>query len=63
MRSVIARSGAARLASLAVITFSGFFLLGYGGILVTGGNSHQASPVWPATAEFASDPPFAAGAT
>ena len=50
MRFVIARSGAARLASLAVITFSGFFLLGYGGILVTGGNSHQASPVWPATA-------------
>jgi signal transduction histidine kinase len=50
MRSLIAPRGAGRLVSLAAITFTGFFLLGYGGILVTGGNSHQASPVWPATA-------------
>ena len=46
----IARGGAARRAWLAVIAFSGFFLLGYGGILIAGGNSHQASPAWPATA-------------
>ena len=39
-----------RLAWLGGITFSGFFLLGYGGILVAGGNVHQSSPVWPATA-------------
>jgi signal transduction histidine kinase len=50
MRSVIAPRGAARLVSLAAITFSSFFLLGYGGILVAGGISHQSSPVWPATA-------------
>lgn len=50
MASVIAPRGAARLVSLAVITFTGFFLLGYGGILIAGGNAHQASPVWPATA-------------
>jgi signal transduction histidine kinase len=30
--------------------FSGFFLLGYGGILIAGGNSKPVSPVWPATA-------------
>jgi signal transduction histidine kinase len=35
---------------LAALTFVGFFLLGYGGILIAGGNSHQASPAWPATA-------------
>jgi signal transduction histidine kinase len=50
MRSVIASCGWARLAWLATITFSGFFLLGYGGIWVAGGNSNQASPVWLATA-------------
>ena len=50
MASVIARRGAARLALLAAITFSGFFLLGYGGIWIAGGNTHQSSPVWPATA-------------
>ena len=46
----IARGGAARRAWLAVIAFSGFFVLGYGGILISGGNSGHASPVWPATA-------------
>jgi integral membrane sensor domain MASE1 len=35
---------------LAVLSFVGFFLLGYGGIFIAGGNSHQSSPVWPATA-------------
>ncbi len=35
---------------LAAVTFAGFFALGYGGILATGGNGHQASAVWPATA-------------
>jgi signal transduction histidine kinase len=50
MRSFIAPGCAARLVPLAAITFSGFFILGYGGILVSGGNSHQASPIWPATA-------------
>ena len=50
MRTLIAPQGAARLMSLAAITFGGFFLLGYGGILVTGGNSNHTSPVWPATA-------------
>src|ERR1700722_13836094 len=39
-----------RAISLAGLTFVGFFLLGYGGILLAGGNSHQSSPVWPATA-------------
>ena len=39
-----------RLVWLGGITFSGFFLLGYGGILIAGGNAHQSSPVWPATA-------------
>lgn len=35
---------------LAAITLLGFFLLGYGGIFVWGGNSHSSSPIWPATA-------------
>lgn len=35
---------------LGVITLLGFFLLGYGGIFVWGGNSHSSSPIWPATA-------------
>ena len=39
-----------RLATLAGLSFAGFFLLGYGGIFIAGGNSHQSSPVWPATA-------------
>src|SRR5271154_111775 len=39
-----------RAISLAGLTFVGFFLLGYGGIYIAGGNSHQSSPVWPATA-------------
>ena len=40
----------ARTASLAGLAGLGFFVLGYGGILVAGSNGHQASPVWPATA-------------
>jgi signal transduction histidine kinase len=39
-----------RLAWLGALTFAGFFLLGYGGIFVWGGNSHSSSPIWPATA-------------
>jgi len=39
-----------RLASLASLSFVGFFLLGYGGILIAGGNGNQSSPLWPATA-------------
>lgn len=35
---------------LGAITLLGFFLLGYGGIFVWGGNSHSSSPIWPATA-------------
>jgi signal transduction histidine kinase len=50
MAVVSAGRGAARLATLAGLTFAGFLALGYGGILIAGGNSHQASPVWPATA-------------
>jgi signal transduction histidine kinase len=45
-----ASKGMTRMATLAAITFAGFFLLGYAGILIAGGNSHQASPIWPATA-------------
>ncbi|HWY63375.1 MAG TPA: ATP-binding protein [Rhizomicrobium sp.] len=50
MITLAAWKGAARLAALTAVTFAGFFLLGYGGILIAGGNSNQASPVWPATA-------------
>jgi signal transduction histidine kinase len=39
-----------RSAWLAAISFGGFFVLGYAGILVWGGNAHSASPVWPANA-------------
>jgi signal transduction histidine kinase len=35
---------------IAALTFAGFFALGYGGIFIWGGNSHSASPIWPATA-------------
>lgn len=35
---------------LALATFAGFFALGYGGILIAGGNAHSSSPIWPATA-------------
>lgn len=40
----------ARQALLAAVTFGGFFLLGYGGIFIWGGNSNSSSPIWPATA-------------
>jgi signal transduction histidine kinase len=50
MSVVPAPRGVSRLASLAAVTFAGFFLLGYGGILASGGNSNHSSPVWPATA-------------
>ena len=36
--------------ALALAACAGFFLLGYGGIMVWGGNAHSASPIWPATA-------------
>ena len=39
-----------RLAWLSGLTFAGYFILGYGGIFIWGGNSHSASPIWPATA-------------
>ncbi len=39
-----------RLIFVSIATFAGFFLLGYGGIFVWGGNGHSASPIWPATA-------------
>ena len=35
---------------ITALTFGGFFLLGYGGIFIWGGNSHSSSPIWPATA-------------
>ena len=35
---------------LAMLTGIGFFLLGWGGIMVTGGNAHSSAPIWPATA-------------
>ena len=35
---------------LALITGIGFFLLGWGGIMLTGGNAHSSAPIWPATA-------------
>jgi signal transduction histidine kinase len=40
----------ARQALIAAVTFGGFFLLGYGGIFIWGGNSHSSCPIWPATA-------------
>ena len=40
----------ARPVWLTVATFLGFFLLGYGGIFIVGGNAHSSSPIWPATA-------------
>ena len=40
----------ARPALIAAITFGGFFLLGYGGIFIWGGNGHSSCPIWPATA-------------
>lgn len=39
-----------RRAWLAAAAFGGFFALGYGGIFIWGGNSHAASPIWPANA-------------
>ncbi len=50
MTSYIAPKGAARLATLAAIAFIGFFILGYGGILIANSNGESPSPVWPATA-------------
>ena len=39
-----------RLVQITLLTFAGYFLLGYGGIFAWGGNSHSTSPIWPATA-------------
>lgn len=50
MSLFVARTPIARLARLTAITFAGFFLLGYGGIFIWGGNSNSATPIWPATA-------------
>jgi signal transduction histidine kinase len=41
---------AKRLVLIAAATFGGYFLLGYGGIYIWGGNTHAATPIWPATA-------------
>ncbi len=41
---------AMRRLGLAAITGLGFFLLGWGGIALWGGNSDTGSPIWPATA-------------
>lgn len=50
---MLAQTGAnplLRRLKLALITGLVFFLLGWGGIAVWGGNAHSASPIWPATA-------------
>jgi signal transduction histidine kinase len=39
-----------RRAWLIALTFAGYFLLGYGGIFIWGGNAHGVTPIWPATA-------------
>ena len=49
MRSITTLARA-RPILLTAATFLGFFLLGYGGIFIVGGNAHSSSPVWPATA-------------
>jgi signal transduction histidine kinase len=40
----------AKRAILALLTGGGFFLLGWGGIMIWGGNAHSSSPIWFATA-------------
>ena len=50
MKNLLARAQTVRPAWLAIVTFAGFFLLGYGDIMAWGGNSHSSSPIWPATA-------------
>ena len=45
-----AHSQPPRTTWLTAATFAGFFLLGYGGIFLWGGNAHSATPIWPATA-------------
>jgi integral membrane sensor domain MASE1 len=40
----------AQRAKLALLTGGGFFLFGWGGIMIWGGNAHSSSPIWPATA-------------
>lgn len=50
MNDFLARAQTVRPTWLAILTFAGFFLLGYGGIFAWGGNSHSSSPIWPATA-------------
>jgi signal transduction histidine kinase len=35
---------------LSLVAGTGFFLLGWGGIALWGGNAHTGSPIWPATA-------------
>ena len=43
-------SRVARLSWLMAATFTGFFLLGYGGIFIWSGPADSSSPIWPATA-------------
>ena len=40
----------ARTALAACVTFLGFFLLGYGGIMVSAGRGNAVAVIWPATA-------------
>src|SRR5580704_2419885 len=50
MSSSLRRNFARHIAIVSACTFAGFFLLGYGGILVWSGNTHAPTPIWPATA-------------
>jgi len=50
MTPSLARGHFVRPLWLAAATFAGFFLLGYGGIFIWGGNSDSSTPIWPANA-------------
>jgi signal transduction histidine kinase len=50
MEIVPARMSMIRAFWLAAVTFAGFFVLGYGGIVIAGSGGHQAALIWPATA-------------
>jgi signal transduction histidine kinase len=50
MNALLGSNPQLRRIGLALIAGLGFFLLGWGGIAVWGGNAHSSSPIWPATA-------------
>ncbi len=50
MVDVTGPAAAMRRLKLALVSGLVFFLLGWGGIAVWGGNAHSSSPIWPATA-------------